>query len=367
MHEQLRDYPVPEELRIMDCHVHIFHWEDGQSSGAQNYIHQLKRFRELYGFDSVNVVCVPFGKDRDISQNIMGALLKLSDSRFYVHAGLMYPQTPVKLPFAEGIRPEQQLEDILAVGFDGIKILETKPNYRKILDLCVADPEMDRFFTKAEETQTHIIWHVNDPLSFWDPATPGVRPEWRYTGNGFMQSEDIYQEVFRVLQRHPNLKITFAHLFFMENDPDRLVRLLDTYPNVCVDLTPHARMYPAMTQRREVWKSILTRYSDRFLFGTDHSSAYPHDSLYGNYHIYRFLLSEDRYMFCCDEPVQGLGLDLGVVQKILCDNFYRRVGSKPKTICRSALKAYLHKYLPMMCLPEQKEQIVAFCASQNLL
>lgn len=365
MDEQFH-FSFPEGFTSVDSHVHIHaNWEDGAEFGNENYRKQLEAYRRTGGFSYVNVLGIPYLRTRDVCQNLMIALLKLENPHFYAYAGLVYPDQPVRLPFRDGLSPEEQLEDILAVGFDGVKMLEEKPNARKLLGLALDDPAYEPFFAEMEQRQEHLVWHVNDPANFWDPETfrtSGINPAWCYAGEGFLSYEQTYTEVLNVMQRHPLLKVTFAHLFFMSEQPERLAALLERYPNLTVDLAPGIEMYPGMSQNPARWKEIFTQYADRIIFASDYSTCTPADvKAQTLQHLYRFLLTDDPFTFYTGKPVHGLGLDREIVDKILSHNFLRQVGGTPRPIDKEALKAYIRKYAPTITDLHNKDRVLADC------
>jgi len=75
--------------------------------------------------------------------------------------------------------------------------------------------------------------------------------------------------VINVLQRHPDIKVVFAHFFFMSAQLERLGEYLDRYPNMCVDLTPGIEMYRNFSKNPEGARNFFRKYQDRILYGTD--------------------------------------------------------------------------------------------------
>lgn len=346
----------------IDSHVHIYSSpKDGNEYGYSDVWELLEAYRQAGGFSHVNVLAIPYLRTRDVCQNIMIALLKLDNPNFYGYGGFVYPNKPASLPFKEGFSPEEQLHDLMAVGFDGIKMLESKPNSRKLIGLPLDSPAYEPLFAEMENKQEHLVWHVNDPANFWDRRTfteSGINPAWCYDGDDFLSYEEIYAEVFGVLDRHPNLKVTFTHLFFMSEQPDRLTNLLNKYPNVTTDLTPGIEMYPAISRNVSRWQEFFNRFSDRIIFGTDFmTNDSPSEKVEVLHHVYRFLSTEDRFTFYTGQPVNGLGLDKAVVEKILSHNFTKQVGGAPHPIDPKALASYIRKYKPFITDLQSKEYI----------
>lgn len=74
-----------------------------------------------------------------------------------------------------------QLQMWMRAGFDGWKILETKPSVAKLLGVRMDDERFEPAFAWAEENQIPIIWHVGDPATFWDPTACPPGP-WKAAG-----------------------------------------------------------------------------------------------------------------------------------------------------------------------------------------
>ena len=363
----LENFHLPEGMTAIDGHIHIEHWADGREGGHDNFMGPLEDYRRECGLTWGNVACIPVLRGRDASQNIMGGLLKLENPRYFAHGGLVYPPLPVQLPVPKDFAFVRQVEELMEIGFDGIKMLEGKPNVRRLLGVSLADPAYDEYFSLLEEGQIHLLWHVNDPANFWDRSTLSqyaLDRGWCYEGEGFLSYEEGYEEIYTILQRHPLLKVTFAHLFFLSEQPDRLVQLFETYPNVCVDITPGSEMYRNMSIDRKLWRHIFTRYADRFLLGTDTYSLTPLEMAKDRLeNIFQFLLTEKENLSLYSFPIKGLGLDRKTVSQILSGNFRRRVGEKPRKIDQEKLRAYIQKYLPLVGA-ENKEELLAYCGQR---
>ncbi len=54
------------------------------------------------------------------------------------------------------------------MGFDGVKMMEGKPNRRKLLARRLDDPIFDGYYRFAEENGVPLTLHLADPAYFWD-------------------------------------------------------------------------------------------------------------------------------------------------------------------------------------------------------
>lgn len=330
---------------MIDSHWHVYTHthEDGR-----DFRIVLDQLQKQQGAKAVNICCIPCYQDLGPAQNILAAIYKLHNPTAYAYGGLVYPQKPLQKPMPEGTDPLSQYQELMGIGFDGIKMLETKPTEQKIYGICVDDPYFDGLFAACEQDGTHMVWHVADPECFWDIQRIPKRHldrGWFYGDGTYMSYERVYEQVYNVLEKHPALQVTFAHFFFLSEHPEKLEKLFDRYPGATVDLTPGAEMYEQFRENRDYYRQFFTKYQDRILFGTDTS--------YSGKDMTRFLqrsdavqafLETDKAVTVIDVQTKGLALPQEVSHKILEENFRKRAGNTPKAINREALKEYVEKY-----------------------
>ncbi len=348
-----------------DSHYHIIRWHDGAPDGCENIIETSERYRVEAGLAYINAACFPTLDGCDVTQNMMAALLKYANPHVFAFGGLAYPALPVIKPMPEGFRPEEQFRDLMAVGFDGIKMLEGKPSERRKTGVPLSDETYEPFLTCIENEGIPILWHVADPSYFWHRELMSkefIDNGWCYEDDpSYLPYEAFYEEIYAVLRRHPKLTVTFAHLFFLGDDPNQLISLLDTYPNVCVDVTPGTELEESMNRSPALWRCILKAYADRVLLGTDNYTDTPIDAAKKHVDaLVRFFSTTDAVSIN-NTPLVGIGLPSEAVQKIMYDNFHRRVGTTPRPIDRDALAAYIAKYLPLVTEADNRAGILAYC------
>lgn len=365
-------FKFPED--VIDGHIHITNWQTGGEVGYdnyfENYIEDVKAYINRVNLKHLNVASIAgTNSTYDFDQNILCAILKLECEKVFVHGSLCHPIQPVRFPIAKDFDYVLQVKEMEELGFDGIKMLEGKPNSRKRLELPIDSPELDDYYSYLEEKGTHVIFHVNDPDEFWDRTKVSpfcVSKGWVYDTPGFLSYEEHYTETLNMLKKHPTLHVTFAHLFFMSKQPERLTELLDTYPNMCIDITPGGEMYVNMGKTPELWHNIFTKYQDRILFGTDCITGRPPESMNKRCEIvYKFLTTTEKNTFGEEEDFVGLGLDADIVHKIMYQNFVNKVSDKPKPINKAALVKYIEKYLPLTKNEHNRKMILDY-ANKNL-
>jgi predicted TIM-barrel fold metal-dependent hydrolase len=182
----------------------------------------------------------------------------------------------------------------------------------------VDDPANDPTFTKMEQlglpgasihiSQPYPTRWCEDPVAFWE-----AHNAWE-----------------RVLDRHPGMTVVNAHMldhFYSDAQLDYLRYVLETYPNVHVDLAARFQQFHLMD--RENLRSFMIEYADRILFGTDISGqprGDDHINAAARYFRAFQLLESDTVVaggFFGDTPTQGLGLPQDVLEKIYFRNAIR--------------------------------------------
>ena len=175
---------------------------------------------------------------------------------------------PEQAPQAIG----HQIQSMKAAGFDGVKLLESKPMVRKLLKIPLDGPVYEPMWAQIENLGLPVVWHVADPQEFWDPKRC---PDWArsngwFYGDGTYPSLDtLYSEVEHILTRHPELKVILAHFFFLSEHFDQAADFLDAHPNACFDLTPGSEMFYNFSRHPQRSRDFFMQYSRRLIFGSD--------------------------------------------------------------------------------------------------
>lgn len=327
----------------IDCHVHYALPLEPET---------LIDFMDKTDTHMANLVMVPHTQRLSALPDAMMAKYRYPN-RFYVFASLdaseyfRHPKTLGKYMAAHTKR-------MLRCGCDGIKIIEGKPNMRKMMPIPDFDlPCWEPFWAYAEKEQVPILWHVNDPEEYWHPEL--VSEYRRKMGDvyddSYPTSEGQYSQVYRILERHPNLKIIFAHFFFLSGDLPRLGKLFDSYPNIMVDMTPGSEMYRILSANHEEAESFFHKYSHRILYGTDAAARCVMVQLMNGFHqqenlnrvelINSFFSPETDEIrgsdgaYLLDVPdfyFKGLDLTEEELNRIFCQNFQNFAGHNPKPV-----------------------------------
>ena len=319
---------------ILDGHVHM---------GSTAEETSMLKVREATGIEKLTLVSI---QNPETGSGLPQSLYMKArhPGHFFVFAGLNHAEVRsdgrVKtLPLT------QQVDALVELGCDGIKMIEGKPTSRQRMDIPVTDAYFADYWARAEELRIPIVWHVNDPEEFWDPdKIPGWAKErnWGY-GPDDVQKEQLYAEVDDVLARYPNLNIIFAHFYFLSADLPRAKRFLDAHPSVQFDLAPGVEMLYNMSRDPDTSRAFFTEYADRIVFGTDLFSNLTEDQ--GRFRagiVFRWLESGDTFRVpegadfllgpSEDGIIRGMSLPDDVLTKIYHDNYARLVAPEPRPL-----------------------------------
>ena len=312
-------------MEIIDAHLHI-------RKLSENFapLHTLAKRLNYDKFAVLSLQCMG-----DLLQNLCCALCKIIyPGMAYAFGGFDYKTKRDFLAQAKNLR---------AIGFDGIKMLESKPTARKMLKVAVNDAAYDEFYSYAEETGFPILFHVADPPEFWDKEkVPSWALErgWFYDGS-HEPFERYYGEVDDMLAKHPRLRAIFAHFYFLSGDPERAQKFLDAHPSVSIDVTAGIEMYENFSKAPQFWREFFIKNRRRIIFGTDSTdSTVVGDGVapggkvaldgYAAMEI-EFLARDDEIEIFGDK-LHGLGLPEEAMERIFAQNYQELAGTAPQPV-----------------------------------
>ena len=334
------DPPLP----IVDSHMHM----RTATGDVEELFAKIQSLTDAGPVGAITIACLPPWDDQALDQNALALLFKARHPRAtYAFGGLSYNfpgRTNEQLDYAE------QAQKLLALGFDGIKMIEGKPSMRKVTRLPLSAPVYDRFYTLLERDQVPLLLHLADPEGFWDKAYVekwSIPQEWTYIDGTFPAKETLDAELEDVLRRFPRLQMTLAHFGFLSADPNKAARFLDRHPSVNLDITPGTEMYDNFSLQPEAWRSFFVRYQDRILFGTDNGydaagsvTEFSQRTAQHVAEIRRFLEAGNSFPARGCQGWHGLNLDRAILAKIYSGSFQRRIPAPPKPVNRDQARAY---------------------------
>jgi predicted TIM-barrel fold metal-dependent hydrolase len=314
-------------IPITDSHVHFVHPER---------MDEILSLMEAVPCTRFNLVCIP---NPDATTHNPAALYFKQNhpERTYISGALDYTVLADPGQAAEPLAA--QIPALKAQGFDGLKLIEGKPQVRKLLPHPLDGPLYARMWEAVEQEDFPVIFHVADPDEFWDAerCPDWARDSgWDYSDGSYPSKEDLYGEVENILQRHPDLKIIFAHFYFLSQDLERAARFLDDHPSTCFDLAPHLDMYLDFSSHPEATRDFFLQYQERIIYGTDTDTRTLVRGPDGVRFIravsqlIRSFLERDREVTMSNgKRYHGLGLSREVLEKIYATNFERIYGACP--------------------------------------
>ena len=343
------DVPFPTVKDPIDGHIHVHRWLDEDNN--VDFTHGLEEYRRVCGLKYIALAPLPSGNSipvpRDVSNNIICAFYKLLNENTFSYGGFIYPSYPVSADEMEGMSLTTQLDELMEIGFDGIKMLEGKPNLYVRIGNPLDGELFDEVLGKMEREGTYILMHALDPAFFWTDADPErIAKKWYYGDSSiYPTSEELYQQIDNVLERYPRLNLCLAHFFFCSGKPEKLEDMFAKYDNLSVDITPGGEMYIDFNKRLDYFRDFFTKYDDRICFGTD--MDFPVHLEAGVWlcdREYRFVATDETISSFSDNMITGINIPNGSVQKIFSSNLLNKLGGKPKPINKAALKRYIEKY-----------------------
>lgn len=348
-----------KRTKIIDSHMHIPQWLRDDGMIAFDVVNE---YRENNGIEYVDNMCCSNNANLwggyEPDQSILGAISKVENPYVFNHGCLYIPQDVKETEKYDFVA---QIEELMELGMDGIKICDFKPDAYKILNVEKRLSEYEKVIDYCEKYNVHMCWHVADPDFFWDETKVSDRVKelgWFYGDGTYPSYEKLIGYACDMIERHPRLNVQLAHAFFKSDKPDEVEALLSKHPNVTVDFAPGGEMFAGFSKHYDRWCDIFRNYSDRFLFATDASVTYTADYMSGLAHrVLRFLTTDDVFNYIDEYVAHGINLSGEHLENMLHRNHERTVGYVPRQISTSALKRYIARYLPLMPDSQNRKMI----------
>lgn len=366
------------KMTFLDCHIHY-----AMPLNPKDLIDVM----EYTNTDAANLVIVPH---RERVSSVPDALMvkHMYPGKFYVFSSLDVTKYFMSNKTV-GKKFVKHIKNMIACGCDGVKMIEGKPELRRTIPIPDFDKSVwEPFWQYAEESEIPILWHVNDPEEFWDPEKIPAWAKsqgWLY-GKETINNEVQYLQVLNVLERHPKLRIIFAHFFFMSAQLERLASILNQYPNISIDLTPGIEMYINMSSNQEAAKKFFHQYQDRILYGTDigarsvlgvggkqisleesrNRSMLVRSFLMGSTDV--IVKADGNFLIGTEDfTLKGLSLPDSILTKIFSENFFNMVGRNPRLVSPRKVIAecrHIKLLIKIMSLIDKKVKPDYSCANQ---
>jgi predicted TIM-barrel fold metal-dependent hydrolase len=249
--------------RRIDAHAHIM---PASSSDAL----------EFYRRSGVDVAINVSGRYPGGGQEQVIAASRASQGRLHFMCNILW-DAPVDHPdfvrFA--ISSLEQCLEQGGVGWKIPKVLGLGAVYSDGSLVPVDARELDPVFERAGELGLPVLIHSGDPQAFFEPTTPEneryeelrAHPAWSFAGPEFPSWEEVFAQYERRVARHPDVTFIGAHFGNAPEEPARVARMLDRYPNLWIDTA--ARVPEIGRHDPRELHDFFVRYQDRILFATD--------------------------------------------------------------------------------------------------
>ncbi len=155
--------------------------------------------------------------------------------------------------------------------------------------VAVDDPRLDPVFDAAGRLGMPVSIHTADPKAFWLPpdknnerlAELAVHPGWSFYGQPVPSWNELLDQLERRIARHPNTVFVSVHFGNAAEEPERVARMLRSYPNLYIDTAariPEFGRHPPSKMR-----DFFIEFQDRILYGTDLGVGVdPYDLMLGS-------------------------------------------------------------------------------------
>lgn len=208
-------------------------------------------------------------------------------------------------------------------------------------DLIMIDhPQFDPVFDHLGQKGIVLMGHLGEPKNCWLPLQEMTvnndrnyfrgNPQFHMFKHPDMPSyQDQIAARDRMLAKNPKLHFLAAHLASLEWSVDELSRFLDRFPNAMTETAARIGQVQYQSQRdREKVRRFFIKYQDRILYGTDGGfkpganleNAYAYNRERWIAHWKYFCTGEAQTVPELDNPVQGLALPKGVIDKLYHGN-----------------------------------------------
>ena len=169
------------------------------------------------------------------------------------------------------------------------------------------DPRLDPFWEMCAKYKVPVMIHTSDSIGRFYPISPSNE---RYEA-GLWRGSDTSGSLYKTGQptndviekarenmhkKHPNTIFVNAHMAMLYYDPQKVAKLLDTYPNAYVEVSATVQ---DLGRAPRLWREFIIKYQDRVLFGTDGGGSSDPDTFWIPY--FRYFETYDEYF---EHPAQ---------------------------------------------------------------
>ncbi|MFC2089566.1 amidohydrolase family protein [Bacteroidota bacterium] len=189
------------------------------------------------------------------------------------------------------------------------------------------DPRMDKLWAACAELNLPVSLHVADPKWMYetmDSTNDGMMNalKWRLDNQeGIKSLEEMVEILGNTLKRNPGTTFIACHFANCSFDFSLVEELLDSYPNLYLDISARFAETCAIPRRS---KSFYTSYQDRIVYGTDMGRDVNMYEM-----TFRLLETNDEHIYLPYNtyhwPLHALNLEDNILKKIYRENALKLV------------------------------------------
>ena len=322
------------------------HWHISRHRPVEESFSLMNKAADYLGIDKVALLSYEYADDVGIdnSSNLKALYFKdRGEGRYYSFAAITHFGD--ERDNAENFLRQAQL--YYDLGFDGIKILEGKTDYHRHFNCKFDGERYEPLFSFLEEKRFPVVMHIGHFVPFPDCENTKER--------------DLIQgEMLNVLKKHPHLPVVFAHMFNMVHNRPHLEKILETYPDVFLDLALGGDFFIRFSEDIDGWREFFRKFGDRVIFGTDTYNSYFSEN--DDFEI-TTRYAPIRKFFESSEPFTATYYDISpavygenvvlipallpenVVENVYVNSFVKAFGSEPRKTDREKSKKYCEDVL----------------------
>ncbi len=261
-------YNIP----LCDTHFHLIYPET-----IEDTTDIFRNIINYYDYKRVTLCCMAKSSHRvaDPANNLKGLYLKSLLNNEYNEDKIFVYGSPFHFYDERDTQDGYlaQVKELYDMGVDGYKMLDGKPNLRKMLGKKLCDPVFNKMYAFMEEKGLPLKYHLGDPITNWGEKSTmdeyTINQGWWYGDGTFPTLAEFRDEIDGILTKFPKLKLCLAHFYFYSDDLEGATAFFERWENVSFDLTPGGEMFVNFNKRPEEWKEFFKKYKNRIFFGTD--------------------------------------------------------------------------------------------------
>ena len=222
-----------------------------------------------------------------------------------------------------------------AIGLKVFKELGLRNRKADGSRLAVDDPDLDPVWDLAGELNIPVIIHTAEPQEFFSPVDNhnerwlelNIFPNRQSPPSTYPTFEQLMKERDHMFAKHPKTRFIGAHFAWYGNDLERAAKLLETLPNVTLEV---AAVLYEFGRQPYASSQFFNKYQDRVMFGKDtfETSEYPY--------YWRVFETHDEYFdyyrgYHAFWKLYGMGLPDAVLKKLYYQNALRVEPGLPQT------------------------------------